>query len=375
VTSPATAAPPSWDLDVTDRQQRLAATLGSLVAQASVRPGSEGATALAAAMLRCATTPPGASSHGDIQALFAEIDAVRAAVGQRLLAVPLRTARRINEALAAVRDGTSVAQILRTAPAQLCSAAGFDRALISRVDGSAWLPVHWHAAGDGAANSEFGEFMLDARIVLANGMIETEVVRRRAPALVADVRDEPRTFPPLREMALSRGYVVAPIMVNGAVFGLLHADTHACGRALVESDRANLRTFADGIGVILERLALLETLTSQRERIARAFATAGSMVDDLCAAPVLLTRSDVAAVQPQARHDARADDGLTARERDVITLVASGATNAQIADQLTVSETTVKSHVKHILRKLRAANRAEAIALYLGLAAGRGRAP
>jgi DNA-binding NarL/FixJ family response regulator len=32
-----------------------------------------------------------------------------------------------------------------------------------------------------------------------------------------------------------------------------------------------------------------------------------------------------------------------------------------------VSETTVKSHVKHILRKLRAANRAEAIARYLGL--------
>nr|WP_173667326.1 helix-turn-helix transcriptional regulator [Frankia torreyi] len=61
-------------------------------------------------------------------------------------------------------------------------------------------------------------------------------------------------------------------------------------------------------------------------------------------------------------------DGLTPREREVLRLLAAGATNAQIANALTVSETTVKSHVKHILRKLRASNRAEAIARYLYLA-------
>jgi hypothetical protein len=47
--------------------------------------------------------------------------------------------------------------------------------------------------------------------------------------------------------------------------------------------------------------------------------------------------------------------------------MASGKTNAGIATRLVVSEGTVKSHVKHILRKLAAANRAEAVSVYLGM--------
>ena len=47
--------------------------------------------------------------------------------------------------------------------------------------------------------------------------------------------------------------------------------------------------------------------------------------------------------------------------------MATGATNNRIAEQLVITDGTVKSHVKRILRKLRAANRAEAIARYLRL--------
>ena len=54
-----------------------------------------------------------------------------------------------------------------------------------------------------------------------------------------------------------------------------------------------------------------------------------------------------------------------AREIEVIELVSSGATNGQIASALVISESTVKSHVKHILRKLGASNRAEAVSLHL----------
>jgi two-component system response regulator DesR len=70
-------------------------------------------------------------------------------------------------------------------------------------------------------------------------------------------------------------------------------------------------------------------------------------------------------VQPQAA-------GLSAREREVLTLVATGATNNQIAAQLYLSPHTVKDHISSIFRKLGVRNRAEAVQRghRLGLTAG-----
>jgi DNA-binding NarL/FixJ family response regulator len=57
------------------------------------------------------------------------------------------------------------------------------------------------------------------------------------------------------------------------------------------------------------------------------------------------------------------DDGppLTARETDVISLLADGLANKQIAAALGISPHTVKFHVESIMRRLSAANRAEAV--------------
>ena len=59
----------------------------------------------------------------------------------------------------------------------------------------------------------------------------------------------------------------------------------------------------------------------------------------------------------------RTTDPLTARELEVLRLVAEGADNADIAEQLVISEATVRSHLSHILDKLHLANRTQA-ALY-----------
>ena len=52
---------------------------------------------------------------------------------------------------------------------------------------------------------------------------------------------------------------------------------------------------------------------------------------------------------------------LTAREREVLTLVAAGISNKGIARELQVSPNTVKFHIAAILEKLDAASRAEAV--------------
>jgi len=69
------------------------------------------------------------------------------------------------------------------------------------------------------------------------------------------------------------------------------------------------------------------------------------------------------AIVPTVEHTITGD--LSKRELEVLALLGAGASNAHIAARLVITESTAKSHVKRILRKLGAANRVEAATIWL----------
>jgi DNA-binding NarL/FixJ family response regulator len=91
-------------------------------------------------------------------------------------------------------------------------------------------------------------------------------------------------------------------------------------------------------------------------RAVRAVASGDSYLDTAVTARVLTTYRNAAAPPPT-----KAVADVTARELDVLTLIAKGCSNAEIADALGISNVTVKSHIGRIFVKLDLRDRAAAI--------------
>jgi DNA-binding CsgD family transcriptional regulator len=276
----------------------------------------------------------------------------------------------IRNALASLR-GLSPREMIYATPPVLSRGLAFTRTMISTVRGSVWLPQRLYGAEDGGAESRrFHAYVDGAHIQLAHAPLETEVVRKRCGAFVPSPMEDKRTLKGIVEAANCFGYIAAPITVHNRTIGILHADRPEPHGMVTADHLDQLETFAECLSVAFESAVLEEKAARQRREVDNLCAN----VDGLLGPSGLSARAPSEAT-PGGRRDAgyRRDQpvvaSLTAREREIMSYVATGATNGQIARSLVISEGTVKSHLKCIAKKLNTPSRAAAVAVYAGLAA------
>lgn len=350
---------PSADLRTLDGQLAI---LGGVMRECLVDPD-------------CNTRP---REVAQVSQVLNEIHAVRFGIHDHLGHERLRRLDRLDQGLTSLRQVIDQDELLEQACRSAAEAGGFDRVMLSRVDGTTWRPWRSWATAMGPTELTFRDWIREVPpIDLSLMLLETELVRRREPAIVRRAASDPRVYEPMARASGLRSYVVAPILSGDRVIGLLHADVRDA--EMSDLDRDILWFFAIGFAQIFERAVLLERLREQRAQVLQAMRNVESVLDDLATSTVdLVTRGEATAVGVSRRARPASDpEGsrvlesvLTGRELEVLALMATGATNERIAQRLVIATGTVKSHVKQILRKLRVENRAEAISQYLRLTIG-----
>ena len=184
-----------------------------------------------------------------------------------------------------------------------------------------------------------------AEIVVAgeagDGVEAVELARRLQPdVLITDLR-----LPRLDGLAVTRAVVAAGLGVR--VLILTDDDTDEQVLGAIEAGATGF------LGKDADPAELIGAV--------RAVAAGGAVI-----APAVLGRIlvRVAEALPAPATTTRSKlDALTDREREVLVHVARGHSNAEIAQALLVSETTIKTHVGHVLTKLRLRDRTQAVVL------------
>ena len=210
------------------------------------------------------------------------------------------------------------------------AALGYERSMFSWVRNERWVPRSTHTA----SGPEEGRSILEAGAPPyhhTRDLVEVDVVRKRRPILITDADTNPRVHPTISPVSRSNTYVAAPVAARGHVAAFVHVDRNALTGTTDEFDRDLLASFCESIGVMIDRFVATGNPSEQT---------------------------------PEDSPVADWPDALTDREREVLRLLATGLTNAQIGARLFISEETTKTHVKKLLRKLGVSNRSQAGAMY-----------
>ncbi|MFB4312834.1 response regulator [Actinomadura sp. 21ATH] len=209
--------------------------------------------------------------------------------------------------------------VVRTGLASLLESTGEARVVGQAADGRHAIELTERLAPD--------LVLLDVRMPLVDGITALRDLSRLTKVLMLTYTEDDE--------------VIRTAIRNGASGYLVH------GSFTVDELAVAVRDTVAGTANPLSPVAVTALMAAVQQRVdppaPPAAATVGRAVD-------------------RARH------GLSGREAEVMDLIAQGRTNREIAEQLFLTEKTVKNHVNRIFAKLGVGNRAAAIARWLGTA-------
>ncbi|MBU3062435.1 LuxR C-terminal-related transcriptional regulator [Nocardia sp. NEAU-G5] len=257
-----------------------------------------------------------------------------------------------------------VKTLFERAATTMCDLPGIERSMVFHHEGDLLRAVATVFVDHDEWARDCQALSASTRYDLVPQRPEALMIRRRSPAIVTDALNDPNAFQPIVQKMQASNYVGAPVIADGDVVATIHGDAYFSDRPVDEVDRDVIASFAASLGQIVERAILIEQLQFQQRGAEQLARSAGRVLGNLAGGIPLLGSDEPAPIVPwQSRSEVVSD--LTRREYEVLRLMTTGATNREIATSFSLSEETVKSHVKRILQKLGVTNRGHAVATYL----------
>ena len=210
-----------------------------------------------------------------------------------------------------------------------------------------------HDAVEVAQRTRPDVVLLDVRMPGASGLTAIEALRGTSAEVIM-----------LTSFALD-DYVLAALRAGAAGFLVKTAEPSEIIAAVQRVAAGDAALSPEVMGTVIDRAIAKPGESAQAQELQHpevpsAAVAAQAVFEDPTAAP-----SSGVSESPGTSGTLGPSEPLTAREREVLRLLAQGLSNQQIAARLVVAESTVKTHVSHVLAKLGAASRVQA-ALWWG---------
>jgi LuxR family maltose regulon positive regulatory protein len=237
----------------------------------------------------------------------------------------------------------AMATMLTAIPARLALACGFQEqtehwVAVRGIHFDDQFPPHFQ-------NNTFFDYITLARLLLAQGR------NQRSPLALSQAHTLLERLLQVSALRETHGWSLEIHVVMALVLhaqGKIKRALHMLGSALEQAEpEGYIRIFADEGQPMAHLLSQVSTYTTASSGYLQQLQAAIAPAPPINVIPQQAT-------QPLL-------DPLTPREQEVLTLLANGLSNQQIAERLVISPNTAKRHIKHLLAKLSVTNRTQAV--------------